>query len=63
VALKIYVDNVCRQVIELIYSKSLLEVFSTEKVALLSDVELDRIAAESPAIIRKQKSCRIYSQI
>jgi hypothetical protein len=53
--MKTFVDNVCRQVIERHLLSTLPEVFSPEKMALLSDVELQRIAADSPAIVKQRK--------
>jgi hypothetical protein len=55
VAMKTYVDNVCRQVIERHLLSTLPEAFNPERIALLSDVELHRIAADSPAMVKKRK--------
>ena len=47
-ALKTFVDNVCRQVIERHLLNPLPQVFCPEEVAAMDDDELYKIAAESP---------------
>ncbi|KIW22041.1 uncharacterized protein PV07_12559 [Cladophialophora immunda] len=56
VALKTFVDNVCRQVIERHMARPLPSIYSAETVAGLSDEELVRIAGETPqrSVKRKQ---------
>ncbi|KAI9805818.1 MAG: hypothetical protein M1825_000432 [Sarcosagium campestre] len=51
VAMKTYVDNVCRQVIERHVLSDLPEVFSTTQIANYDDEELKRLAAEPQRII------------
>jgi hypothetical protein len=58
VAQKTFVDNVCRQVIERHLIQTLPDVFSPEGVAMFSDIELTRIAADSPTVIKKRKDLR-----
>lgn len=48
VALKTFVDNVCRQVIERHIVSDLPDLFSPMTVMELSDQDLVRIAAEAP---------------
>ncbi|KIW36744.1 uncharacterized protein PV06_11040 [Exophiala oligosperma] len=55
VALKTFVDNVCRQVIERHITRPLASIYSAETVAGLSDEELARIAGETPQRSAKRK--------
>ena len=55
VALKTFVDNVCRQVIERHITRPLISIYSAETVAGLSDEELARIASETPQRSAKRK--------
>lgn len=56
--MKTFVDNICRQVIERHLLRTLPELFCLETVALFSDEELRRIAAESPDNIDKRQQLR-----
>ncbi|KAL8783924.1 MAG: hypothetical protein Q9195_009234 [Heterodermia aff. obscurata] len=55
VALKTFVDNVCRQVIERHLLNPLSRVFCPEKVAAMDDDELYKIAAKSPENAESRK--------
>ncbi|KAK5246694.1 hypothetical protein LTR20_007371 [Exophiala xenobiotica] len=55
VALKTFVDNVCRQVIERHITRPLPSIYSAEIVAGLSDEELARVAGETPQRSAKRK--------
>jgi len=52
--MKTFIDNVCRQVIERHFVGNLQDIFGPETVALLSDQELTRIAADSPTTVKKR---------
>ena len=54
-ALKTFVDNVCRQVIERHLLNPLPQIFCPEDVAAMTDDELYNIAAESPESIGTRK--------
>ena len=54
-ALKTFVDNVCRQVIERHFLNSLPNVFCREEVAAMDDDELYKIAAEPPENVESRK--------
>ncbi|KAL8838823.1 MAG: hypothetical protein Q9170_001978 [Blastenia crenularia] len=58
VALKTFVDNTCRQVIERHLLRTLPGIFCPETVAALGDEDLERIAAERPSNVEKRKSLR-----
>ncbi|KAK5017524.1 hypothetical protein LTR16_000589 [Cryomyces antarcticus] len=58
VAMKTFVDNVCRQVVERHLLRTLPDLFCPEIVALFSDEELRRIAAESSDNIEKRQQLR-----
>jgi hypothetical protein len=53
-AMKTFVDNVCRQVVERHITRSLPSIFSAEKVAALSDDDLVR-TGETPERVAKRK--------
>ncbi|EXJ73554.1 uncharacterized protein A1O5_03315 [Cladophialophora psammophila CBS 110553] len=55
VAMKTFVDNVCRQVVERHITRPLPLIYSAEKVARLSDEELCRIAGETLETSAKRK--------
>ena len=55
VALKTFVDNVCRQVIERHLLRSLSTMFCLESVAVYKDKDLKRILVEAPKNIMKKK--------
>ncbi|KAK1071978.1 hypothetical protein LTR33_010326, partial [Friedmanniomyces endolithicus] len=55
VALKTFVDNVCKQVIERHLLRNLPDIFSPMIVAMYTDEELERIAMESPGVVEKRK--------
>ena len=57
-ALKTFVDNVCRQVIERHLLRSLPTIFCPESVAAYGDEDLKRIAAEALENIMKKKDLR-----
>ena len=48
--MKTFVDNVCRQAVERHIVKKLLNVFQPSIVLELSDLEIERIAAEPTAL-------------
>ena len=54
-ALKTFVDNVCKQVIERHLLRNLPDIFSPKIVAMYTDEELERIAMESPGVVEKRK--------
>lgn len=58
VALKTFVDNVCRQVVERHLLRNLPSMFSPRVVAMYTDEELEQIAGEKPEIVRKRKQLR-----
>ncbi len=55
VALKTFVDNVCRQVIERHLLKGLPSIFCPENVAAFDDEQLQRIATEVPGNVERRK--------
>lgn len=55
VAMKTFVDNVCRQVVERHLLRNLPKIFSPKDVALYPDEELERIAGERPEVVAKRK--------
>lgn len=55
VAMKTFVDNVCRQVVERHIIKNLPSVFDSSTVLKLTDEEIQRIAGESESNIRRRK--------
>lgn len=55
VALKTFVDNVCRQVIERHLLRPLPEIFSPSSVAGYTDDELQSLAGEMPDVVEKRK--------
>ena len=52
---KIFVDNVCRQVIERHLLNSLSQVFCSKKVVAINDDELYKIAAKSSENVESRK--------
>lgn len=56
--MKTFVDNVCRQVVERHLLRTLPELFCPESVALFSEEELRRIAAESSDNIERRQQLR-----
>lgn len=56
VALKTFVDNVCRQVIERHMLRTLPKIFSPEDVAGYSDDKLQGIAGERQDVVAKRKA-------
>jgi len=58
VALKTFVDNVCRQIIERHLLSTLSAIFCPETVASFGDEDLKRIAAELPGNAEKRKGLR-----
>ncbi|EXJ61698.1 dynamin GTPase [Cladophialophora yegresii CBS 114405] len=62
VAMKTFVDNVCRQVVERHITRPLPSIFSAEKVAALSDEELVRIAGETSERVAKRKQLQELRQ-
>lgn len=58
VALKTFVDNVCKQVVERHLLRNLPSMFSPRVVAMYTDEELEQIAGEKPEIVRKRKQLR-----
>lgn len=54
-ALKTFVDNVCRQVVERHLVRHLPDIFSPRTVAGYTDEELERIAGEKQDVIEKRK--------
>lgn len=58
VALKTFVDNVCKQVVERHLLRNLPSMFSPRVVAMYTDEELEKIAGERPEIVRKRKQLR-----
>ena len=61
VAMKTFVDNVCRQVVERHLLRNLPEIFSPASVAGYTDEELDRMAGERPELVEKRK--RVYEEL
>ncbi len=57
-ALRIFVDNVSRQVIERHLLRLLPMTFCPEGVAIYKDKDLERVAAESPEKIKKRMELR-----
>ncbi len=51
-ALKTFIDNLCRQVVERHLLNPLPQVFCPEEVAAMTDDELHKIAAESPENVK-----------
>lgn len=58
VALKTFVDNVCKQVVERHLLRNLPSMFSPRVVAMYTDEELEKIAGERSEIVRKRKQLR-----
>jgi hypothetical protein len=58
VAMKTWVDNVCRQVIERRLLRILPSIFSPQLVAGYSDEELDAIAGESFEVVEKRRQLK-----
>lgn len=58
VALKTFVDNVCKQVVERHLLRTLPSIFSPRVVAMYTDEELEQIAGERPEIVRRRKQLR-----
>jgi len=58
VALKTFVDNVCRQVIERHLLNPLPQIFCSEELAAMGDDELQNIAAESSENIGLRKKLK-----
>ncbi|KAK1808515.1 hypothetical protein LTR12_017127 [Friedmanniomyces endolithicus] len=58
VAMKTFVDNVCRQVIERHLLRNLPDIFSPQLVAMYTDEDLERIAGERPDTVEKRKQLR-----
>ncbi|KAK5691793.1 hypothetical protein LTR17_025545 [Elasticomyces elasticus] len=54
-AMKTFVDNVCRQVIERHLLHNLPDIFSPQLVAMYTDEDLERIASERPDTVEKRK--------
>ena len=54
-ALKTFVDNVCRQVVERHLLRNLPDIYSPQTVAGYPDEELERIAGEKQDVIEKRK--------
>ena len=54
-ALKTFVDNVCKQVVERHLLRNLPDIFSPQSVAGYPDEELQRIAGEKSDVIEKRK--------
>ena len=50
-----FVDNVCRQVIERHLLRTLPNIFSPQTVAAYTDNELERIAGERQDVVEKRK--------
>lgn len=59
VALKMFVDNFCKQVVEPHLIRNMLKVFQPESVILLNDEDLRRMAAEPFGNTEKQEELRI----
>ena len=57
-ALKTFVDNVCRQVVERHMLQSLPQIFDPETVAAYNDEDIQRIGAEMPENIAKRRQLR-----
>lgn len=55
VAIKTFVDNVCRQVIERHFLSSLPYIFDPQTVAGYSDEVLERIAGEKQDVVERRK--------
>lgn len=58
VALKTFVDNICRQVVERHMLQDLPDIFGPETVAAYTDDDVQRIGAEMPEDILKRKELR-----
>ncbi|OQN96115.1 hypothetical protein B0A48_18361 [Cryoendolithus antarcticus] len=58
VALKSFVDNVCKQVVERHLLRDLQDIFSPKTVAMYTDEELERIAGEKPDVMDTRKELR-----
>ncbi|KAI9835372.1 MAG: hypothetical protein M1838_005315 [Thelocarpon superellum] len=58
VAMKTFVDNVCKQVIERHLLRDLTSVFSPPSVATLSDADLQRIAAEPDGNTQRRETLK-----
>lgn len=54
-ALKTFIDNVCRQVIERHLLRPLPDIFSPDRVAGYTDEQLSRLAGEQPDVVEKRK--------
>ncbi|KAL1305821.1 hypothetical protein AAFC00_003983 [Neodothiora populina] len=63
VALKTYVDNVCKQVIERHLLRGLSQVFSPETVVMLSEEDLRSIAAEPDGNVERRNHLRGLLQV
>jgi hypothetical protein len=57
-ALRIFVDNVFRQVIECHLLRFLPVIFCPEGVAIYKDEDLERVAAKAPENIKQRKRLR-----
>jgi hypothetical protein len=54
-----FVDNVCKQVVERHLIRNMPKVFQPESIILLSDVDLRRIAAEPFGNTEKRQELRL----